>query len=232
MKPRGILSLGARALAAALPQDCILCGAPSGARQVCDPCASELPRLGEACPRCALPSPGARVCGACLAAPPAFDATLACFAYAYPVDRLVQALKYGHRLPLARWFAAALGERIGDAPCVDRVIAMPLHRSRLVERGFNQSLEIARRIARAASLVLDADAARRVLPTSPQVGLPLDARARNVRGAFACPRSLDGLRVAVVDDVMTSGASLDELARTLKDAGAASVVNWVVARAL
>jgi len=232
MKTRGILSLGARALAAALPQDCVLCGAPSGARQVCGPCAAELPRLGESCPRCALPSPGARVCGACLAAPPAYDATLACFAYAYPVDRLVQALKYGHRLPLARWFAAALAERIGGAPCVDRVIAMPLHRARLAERGFNQSLEIARRIASGAALALEVDGARRVLATAPQVGLPLDARARNVRGAFACPHRLDGLRVAVVDDVMTSGASLDELARTLKEAGAASVVNWVVARAL
>jgi ComF family protein len=232
MKTRGILSLGPRALAAALPQDCVLCGAPSGARQVCEPCAAELPWLGECCPRCALPSHGARVCGRCLAAPPAFDATVACFAYAYPVDRLVQALKYGQRLPLARWFAAALGARIGGEPRADRVIAMPLHRARLAERGFNQSLEIARRIARDAALTLDAEAARRVLPTAPQAGLPLDARARNVRGAFACSRRLDGLRVAVVDDVMTSGATLEELARTLREAGAASVVNWVVARAL
>jgi ComF family protein len=229
MKSRGLSSFGARVLDALLPQDCTLCGAPSGPRHVCAACAAELPWLGEACPRCALPGPGGRTCGRCLADPPAFDATLACFAYEYPVDRLVQSLKYGHRLALARWFAERLAERV-DAREIDRVVAMPLHRARLAERGFNQSLEIARHLARAAGVPLDAAAARRVLPTAPQVDLPLDARARNVRGAFECPAPLAGMRIAVVDDVMTSGATLGELARTLKAAGAARVVNWVVAR--
>jgi ComF family protein len=230
MKTRGLPSLARRVLDALLPQDCILCAAPSGTRQVCGDCAADLPWLGETCPRCALPSPGARTCGRCVAHPPAFDATAACFAYEYPLDRLVQALKYGHRLALSRWFGEVLIERIGADPSVDRVVAMPLHRARLAERGFNQSLEVARRVALAARLVLDADTVRRVIATAPQVDLPLDARARNVSGAFACAGPLDGARIAVVDDVMTSGATLDELARTLKAAGAASVVNWVVAR--
>jgi predicted amidophosphoribosyltransferase len=121
-------------------------------------------------------------------------------------------------------------ERLGTAHGADRVVPMPLHRTRLAERGFNQSLEIARHVARRLALPVDADAARRVLATTPQVDLPLDARARNVRGAFACEHRLDGLNIAVVDDVMTSGASLDELAATLKAAGAARVVNWVAAR--
>ncbi len=230
MKTRALSSLARRALDALLPQDCMLCAAPGGTRQVCDDCAAELPWLGETCPRCALPSPGARVCGRCVADPPAFDATVACFAYEYPLDRLVQALKYGHRLALSRWFGEVLAERIGAGPSVDRVVAMPLHRKRLAERGFNQSLEVARHVAQAAGLALDGDTVRRVLATAPQVDLPLDARARNVSGAFACERPLTGARVAVVDDVMTSGATLDELARTLKEAGAKSVVNWVVAR--
>lgn len=231
MKPSGLLPLGTRLLDALLPQDCTLCGAPSGPRHVCDGCAAELPWLGEVCPQCALPSPGGRVCGRCLAAPPAFDATLACFAYAYPVDRLVQALKYGHRLPLARWFAERLIERLPPGLAADRVVAMPLHRSRLAERGFNQSLEIARHVARLSGIAPDPGAIRRVLHTAPQVDLPLDARARNVRGAFHCPAPLPGRALLVIDDVMTSGATLDELARTLKAAGAARVVNLVVARA-
>lgn len=224
-------SLGRRVLDALLPQDCMLCAAPSGDRQVCVDCSAELPWLGETCPRCALPTPGARVCGRCVATPPAFDATVACFAYEYPLDRLVQALKYGHRLALSRWFGEVLVGRVGAAT-VDRVVAMPLHRARLAERGFNQSLEVARHAARGIGAPLDAETVRRVIATAPQVDLPLDARARNVRGAFACGDRLDGARVAVVDDVMTSGATLDELARTLKESGAASVVNWVIARAV
>jgi ComF family protein len=227
MKPRAFLARLADAL---LPQDCMLCGAPTGARQVCAECAAELPWLDEACPRCALPGPGGRVCGRCTSTPPAFDATVACFTYEYPVDRLVQSLKYGHRLAVGRWLAERLLERIGPDHGADVVVPMPLHRARLAERGFNQSLEIARHVAHRLALRLDVEGARRVLSTAPQVDLPLDARARNVRGAFACTRRFDGLRVAVVDDVMTSGASLDELAATLKAAGAARVVNWVAAR--
>lgn len=231
-----------RLLDALLPQDCLLCGASSGAHAVCAPCAAELPWLGEACPQCALPSPGGRTCGRCVSAPPAFDATIACFAYDFPVDRMVHALKYGGRLPLARWFAAALAARIGRAGATEsctpghgedaphRVLAMPLHRLRLRERGFNQSLEIARHLARAARLPLAVQVVARIRATPPQVALPLAERARNVRDAFLCRATLDGAHVAVVDDVMTSGATLDELARTLKRAGAARVTNWIVAR--
>lgn len=228
----GLLPRGARVLGALLPQDCVLCAAPSGDAYVCAPCAGELPWLGEACPRCALPSPGARVCGHCIAAPPAYDATVACFAYAFPIDRLVHALKYGGRLALTRWFAACIATRAGAAARPDRVVAMPLHRLRLAERGFNQSLEIARHVARHAGVELAAGAVARVRPTAPQVDLPLEARTRNVRDAFACAARLDGAHVAVVDDVMTSGATLDELARTLKRAGAARVTNWVAARTI
>lgn len=230
MKRSKLLAFGPRLLDALLPQDCMLCGAPSGPRHVCGDCAVELPWLGEACPRCALPAPGARPCGRCIAAPPSYDATTACFTYAYPVDRLVQALKYGHRLALARWFAERLVERLDAATSADCIVAMPLHHARLAERGFNQSLEIARHVARTTGIALAAQAVARVLPTAPQVELPLDARARNVCGAFRCASALAGRTVLVIDDVMTSGATLDELARTLKQAGAARVVNAVAAR--
>ena len=215
-----------------LPQDCFLCGAASADKFLCDACARELPTIEAICPQCAMPSPGAHRCGDCLAHPPHFDATIAAFRYDFPVDRMVQSLKYGGRLALAAWFAAQLAQRLHTRPHPDLLIAMPLHGSRLKERGFNQSWEIARRIALILACPLDARLARRTRATAPQVELAPGERARNVRGAFSCDADLDGRTVAVVDDVMTSGATLNELARTLKRAGASRVDNWVVARAV
>lgn len=210
-------------------QDCVLCAAPSGASLFCDGCAGELPRLDAACPRCAGPSPGGAVCGACLRLPPSFDATVAAWRYEFPVDRLVHALKYGGRLALAEAFAAALAPALaGRRP--DAVVPMPLARERLRERGFNQAMEIARHLARRTGARVDPHLAARVRNTMTQTDLPQDARASNVHGAFACTGLVAGMTIAVVDDVMTTGASLEELARTLKAAGAAAVENWVVAR--
>src|SRR5574341_553019 len=109
---------------------------------------------------------------------------------------------------------------------------MPLARGRLAERGFNQALEIARVVAARTGIALLRDAARKVADTPPQAALPWKKRAKNVRGAFACDADLTGRRIAVVDDVLTTGATLDELARVLRKAGAAGVTGWVVARTL
>ncbi len=219
----------ARIVRAALPQDCLLCGAWSGDAPLCSPCFGELPPLPPACPVCAMPSPRGAVCGACMNDPPRFDATVAAWRYAYPVDLLVHSLKFHGRLALAALFARALAGRVAHA---DVVIPMPLHPARLAERGFNQAAEIARRLAVLKRSTLLSGGARRIRHTLPQAGLALPQRQRNVRGAFACDRSLAGARVAVVDDVMTTGATLDELAKALKRAGAARVENWVVARTL
>ena len=207
---------------------CFVCR--GAARTVlCDPCRDTLPVLaGTLCPRCALPTPSGAVCGRCLAEPPAFDATTAALAYDFPADALVHALKFRGELALAPLFGALLRPRIA-AFGVDRVIPVPLSAERLRRRGYNQAAEIARHLA---ADKLDVDLCARPRDAAPQVELPLDERRRNVRGAFQCRRPLDGAAVAVVDDVMTSGATLDELARTLKRAGAARVVNWVVARTL
>ena len=218
----------------ALPQRCELCAGPSGSDLLCRACMQALPRLGAACPVCALPTPGGEACGACLAEPPPFDATIAAFAYAFPVDRLMHAFKYHGRLALAEWCARAIfaerGRRRSALP--QRLIALPLSRERQRERGYNQAFEIARLIAREGRVPLVRDGVRRVGAAPPQAVLPWAERAKNVRGAFACDMKLKGLAVAVVDDVMTTGASLAELARTLKRAGAARVENWVVARTL
>jgi ComF family protein len=218
----------------ALPQRCELCAGASGSELLCDGCTRSLPRLGPACPVCALPTPSGAICGHCLAHPPPFDATLAAFAYAFPVDRLMHAFKYHGRVALAEWGAAAIraqhAARASALP--QRLIALPLSRERQRERGYNQAHEIARVLGRELSIPLVRDGVRRDRVAPPQAALPWSERARNVRGAFACELDLRGSAVAVVDDVMTTGASLAEFARTLKRAGATRVENWVVARTL
>jgi ComF family protein len=208
--------------------DCLLCGAESGPELLCAACAAELPALAESCPRCALPSPAAAVCGSCLNRPPRFDATLALWRYEFPCDGLVQALKYRARLALAGFFARSFASR--PMPEVDLIVPMPLHPKRLAERGFNQALEIARGIARHLGKPIEPRGVLRVKDTLPQTKLPYEERAKNVRGAFLCKLDLSGASVAVLDDVMTTGATLNELARALKRAGATRVENLVIAR--
>jgi ComF family protein len=209
-------------------EDCLLCGADTGPELLCPACAAELPALPEHCPRCALPSPGGAICGRCLNHPPHFDATLALWRYEFPCDRLVQALKYRARLALAGFFARALASR--PLPAIDLVVPMPLHPKRLAKRGFNQALEIARGVARHLGRPIEPRGVLRVKDTLPQTKLPYEDRAKNVRRAFLCKLDLSGARVAVVDDVMTTGATLNELARVLKRSGATRVENLVIAR--
>jgi ComF family protein len=197
---------------------------------LCVACDADLPRLPAAlCPRCALLSPAGAVCGRCLARPPSFDGTAAALAYAFPADALVHALKFRSELALAPLLARLLLQNItGEA--VDCVVPVPMSAMRLRERGYNQAVEIARPLASAARAPLEIALCERSRDTPAQTDLPWAARESNVRGAFQCTRSLIGARVAVVDDVMTTGATLSEIATTLKRAGAARVVNWVVAR--
>jgi ComF family protein len=233
-RTRGVLALRAfaRALRGALPQACALCAAPSGEALLCDACARDMPRLDCACPRCALPSPDGRECGACLAKPPPFAATIAAWRYAFPADRLLQSFKYGGRLALAEPLAVALeaAVRARGTPLPERVIALPLSSRRQRERGFNHAHEIARRLAAALHLPL-AHGFRRTLDAPPQAGLTLRERARNVRNAFASP-PLDGASVAIVDDVMTTGATLRAAALAASAAGAVRIEAWVVARTM
>lgn len=231
-----------------LPQDCLLCSAPSGRALICTDCADALPRLTPpACPRCAQPGGAGETCGRCLRHPPHFDRLIAVFPYTFPIDRMVQRLKYGHQLALADWFGRQLAAACADV-AADLIVPMPLHPKRMAERGFNQAAEIARPLAQA--LVSHArhhqSAARaaptaspalwhgceRVRQTTPQEGLTLRERRRNLRGAFACTADIASRHVLLIDDVVTTGASADECARTLKLHGAAQVTVAAVARTL
>lgn len=216
-----------------LPRHCLLCGDPARRSAFCAPCCGALPWLpAERCPVCAAPSAAGAVCGACLAEPPVFHRSAAALAYEFPVDALVQAYKYGGDLPLGDALAGLLREALGSAPRPDALVPMPLHPARLRERGFNQALELARRLGDALGLRVLPRACMRLRDTPPQASLPWKERGGNIRGAFACEADLAGQRVAIVDDVMTTGHTLNELARALTRAGAAEVSCWVVARAV
>jgi ComF family protein len=216
-----------------VPHACLLCGASAGAESLCTGCLADLPwHTQPQCPQCALPTPGGVRCGACLKHPPAFDRTHAALAYAFPLDRMIPRLKYHGQLAVAPALGECLTQVVERAPRPDRLVAMPLHAQRIRERGFNHASEIARVLAQRLGVPLDAASCRRIRDTPPQMGLKHDARRRNVRGAFACSGDVRGQRIALVDDVMTTGTSLDELAKTLRQAGAESVETWVVARTL
>lgn len=176
-----------------------------------------------------MPGTEGAICGRCLKQPPAFDATTALYRYDYPLDRLVHRLKYGADFAVAHAFAAC-ALRAMPRPAVDLVVPVPLHAARLAERGFNQSLEIARPLARAWQCELATRQVGRTRATQDQVGLPWRERKKNLRNAFSCGVRLDGAHVLLVDDVMTTGATLDALAQCLRGAGAAAVSNLVVAR--
>jgi ComF family protein len=218
--------LGKFSFASLFGGTCYLCR--GAARELlCAACDADLPRLAPLrCPRCALESSRGEVCGRCLSDTPHYDATVAVLAYEFPADVLVHALKFRGELALAGLLGALLFQRICGSE-VDRVVAVPLSAGRLRSRGFNHAAEIARHVAPAK---LDLALCVRSRDTPPQMELPYAERRRNVRGAFRCTRAIAGQSVAVVDDVMTTGATLDEIASALKSAGATRVVNWVVAR--
>ena len=227
LKTEAMLGLGKL-----LAQDCLLCAAASDDQILCPACAAELPRRQEAhCPRCALPTPGGEICGQCLSKPPHFDATLAAYSYDFPLDKLVQSFKYGHRLALGAYFGRQLAV-LAEKTAADLIIPLPLHPLRLRQRGFNQALELARPVGQALHLPIDSSSCRRIRNTQAQATLAWRERTKNIRGAFHCTADLSDQRIILVDDVMTTGASLDECARTLKLHGATAVTVLVVARAL
>lgn len=209
---------------------CLLCEAKAhNTLGICADCWQDLPwQALSSCPQCGLPSSG-HTCGSCLTDPPFFDSTQALFEYAYPVDALLQALKYQHALHLARMFASISLKHVITSD-VDCVLPMPMHPARMQQRGFNQSLELAKRIAKLLHKPLATHHCQRIKNTPPQASLPLKSRVNNIKAAFSCDDYFVGKHVAIVDDVMTSGASLNELAKTLKAAGAAKVTCWVIAR--
>ncbi|MBI3775721.1 MAG: ComF family protein, partial [Gammaproteobacteria bacterium] len=202
---------------------------------LCASCRADLPRVLQPCPRCGLPlaTEAEIACGVCVADQPAFTRTLVPFRYDEPVKHLIHALKFNHKLYVARVLGQLLAEHFTQQDArADVIIPVPLHARRLRERGFNQALELARPVAARLRIPMNLHACERTRGTTAQMDLPADQRVKNIRGAFKLCEPLKVRRAAIIDDVMTTGATVDELARTLLNGGIEEVQVWVCARAI
>jgi ComF family protein len=222
-----------------MPGSCLLCDAPNNHHNLdlCVDCKQELPYLANVCTRCSLPLPDnvTSICGQCQLKPPHYDHTISLFNYAMPVDKLVQRLKFNEKLVIARTLGGLFAERIDEhtnnfePQCI---IPVPLHKNRLRQRGFNQALELARPVASRRKIKIDNTSCKRIIDTEAQSSLPADERHKNVRHAFSVDTSIDYQRVVLFDDVMTTGQTVNALAKALKKQGVEEVAVWSITRAL
>lgn len=217
------------------PGRCLLCHATLPGGLICTLCRADLPWSGPACGRCASRlSTAAAACGRCMRRPPAFHRALCPLDYRFPVDQLVQAFKFRGDMLAGRLLAELMADVLeGLGPGGAQVLVpLPLHRRRLRQRGFNQAAELARVLGQRLGLPVDERMLRRSLAGPPQSGLSGAARRSNVRGAFCLDKGVAGppARVALVDDVLTTGATASEAARALLAAGAQEISIWTVAR--
>ncbi|MFT4046607.1 MAG: ComF family protein [Solimonas sp.] len=219
-------------LAQLAPQHCQFCAMPCDGLPLCAACRATLPWNDPACPRCAQPQRHDGVCTNCLAHPPPFVAAWAPLRLTTPTQQQIHALKYHAAFMHAHLFGALFADalRARGRPLPDVIIPVPLHPLRLWRRGYNQSVELARALARRDGLRVEPAWARRRRRTADQIGMSAVARRRNMRAAFVVDPRVKDLRVALLDDVMTTGATLAELARACLRAGAREVEAWAIAR--
>ena len=218
---------------ALLPARCLLClGEALTGQDLCSACWRDLPWIGARCLRCALPLPSDGICGRCRQRQTAYDAVKSPFLYQMPIDALLKGLKFNGRLAHARVLGLIMARYIGhvgqDLP--DLLVPVPLHPHRLRERGFNQAIELARSVGRALSVRMNTRACERIRHTEAQSRMTAAERHRNLRKAFRVRETSLPPHVAIVDDVMTTGATVQSLSEALRRAGVARIEIWVCAR--
>ncbi|MBO9716367.1 MAG: ComF family protein [Pseudoxanthomonas sp.] len=230
--PRGtLLDTVVRLARRALPLRCLACGEPGDdGLDLCAACHAALPLNRNACLRCALPLAAPGTCGRCLSRPPPLHAVHAAFAYAAPLDRLLPRYKFHQDLAAGHLLAQLMAHALAGCERPQGLVPVPLHRARLRQRGYDQALELARPLASTLRLPLHVDLLQRVRATPAQSQLDATARRRNLRGAFGVTGRPLPAHVALVDDVMTTGATLHAAAAALRRAGVARVDAWVCAR--
>jgi ComF family protein len=220
----------------AFPPTCLLCGDQGEeGLDLCLNCRETLPYMHNACRTCGLPltHPDLPSCGLCLKKPPPFDRMISPFRYEEPIRHLIQSLKFGSRYANARLLGTLLAESIDSMQDLPEVIMpVPLHPLRYRERHFNQALEIARVVSNRLNTPLDYTTCHRIRSTNAQARLHADERRKNIHQAFAVTPPLAHRHIALLDDVVTTGATVRELATKLRQAGANQIDIWACARAL
>lgn len=220
-------------------QSCLLCDEISElSYPLCVPCESEMPWLGEQCDICALPMVDTQSrCAACLQRPPSFSQVIAPWRYAFPIDSLITRFKHHAKWPMGRLmgelFIQHLQHRFDEGlPRPEALLPVPLAPKRLRERGYNQAAMLARWIGKPLAVPVDERSLLRIKETPPQQGLDARQRKRNLNGAFTVrdPARLQGKHLALVDDVLTTGATAERLATLLVDSGARRVDIYCLAR--
>jgi ComF family protein len=220
------------------PYSCSLCGADSSLKiDLCKDCLDDLVCTSSACIRCGLPLPGqsgSSFCGQCLRKPPQYHGTFAAFTYNTPLTGLITQLKFSGKIQLARVLAEAWLQRYAntDIPLPEAILPVPLHWRRIWSRGYNQALEIARPLARHFNLPVLNGYVQRTRHTAAQSSLVSRQRKANVRGCFKLARRIPYERIAIVDDVVTTGSTVQELARVLAAEGIREIYVWCIARAM
>ena len=214
---------------------CFLCARPCGGHgATCTECLNDLVLNDCACPKCAKPSSASRTCADCLSRPWAsVDSVCALFQYLYPVNRLIQHMKFKQGIDAANSLGRILGSLplYSGGPLPDSIIPVPLHSSRLVSRGYNQSVELARPLSKQLGIAVDTNACKRNRATVPQTELPAKKRKQNVHNAFSIAKRVSYKHVLLIDDVITTGSTVNELARALRLAGVNRVDVLACARA-
>jgi len=218
------------------PATCLLCLDPGQrpALDLCRACEDDLPLNAGACPGCAMPRPDPGTpCVNCRSRVPAFDAAFVPYRYEFPLVELIHRLKYGRQVAIARILGTVLAHRLCERgrPAVDAIVPVPLHAAREARRGYNQAGEIARFAGEITGLPVLDRVALRLRATEEQAALPASVRRVNVSGAFEALAGCVPAAVAIVDDVMTTGATADALAQALKRSGCRRVEAWAVSRA-
>jgi ComF family protein len=219
-----------------LPPLCLVCQKPSDTpgRCLCSDCETFLPENLAACTHCGLTLEPTQliVCGHCLKHPPIFDASWSAWRYEAPVDTLLKGIKYHRQLAAAKLLGELMADRITVSHQIlpDALLPVPLHRNRLWKRGFNQAVELFRPVSRRLDIPMLLFDVQRVRATPSQVGMDVRHRKKNLRDAFRVRSELPD-HIAIVDDVVTTGTTVSELTRVLKQSGVKEVQVWSAARA-
>ena len=213
-----------------LPQSCFLCG-DTCTRPICTACLADLPYQRTDCPICAKKMVKKGICFECRQHPPPYTLTQTVFSYTHPINKLIHAVKFHQNLAMLRLLGDLMGQRLMINPRPEVLIPVPLHYERLRQRGYNQSLELAKRITKSTGIPLDYQACKRIKNTLPQTTLSGQQRQTNIKGAFqVLPRAEYWQHIVIIDDVMTTGNTVRELATVFKEAGVPRVDVWCCAR--